>query len=418
MKLILENVRCFAGRHEIPIQPLTLLVGENSSGKTAFLAAASVALNRRHFPLATRFNDPPFSLGTYDTIATYKGGRGGRCREFALGWSDSDATLIARFVNVNGVPTPSTISATLNVLQDGPPVEVTVDCNGREAMVRSASTERKVLGLDPLGLGPRSLPGLLDRCLLEADIPGSYIPLPDGMLKPRWWEHSLFALEERPIRAIAPVRTQPRRTYDEFTEEFSPEGDHIPLVLATQQKEAQFVRDLRSFGEESGLFRDVSVKQLGRRPGDPMQVMIRVAGPSANLADVGYGVSQALPVVVEILRAPEPTLFLMQQPEVHLHPRAQAAFGSFLVQAVRSRHHHFVVETHSDYLVDRVRLEIARRHIDAAQVALLWFEKSGVETHVHRIHLDSLGSIVDPPQGYREFFLQEECALLTRSGLA
>src|SRR5881396_1662040 len=75
-----------------------------------------------------------------------------------------------------------------------------------------------------------------------------------------------------------------------------------------------------------------------------------------NLVDVGYGVSQALPILVDTLQRPAADeVFLLQQPEVHLHPRAQAELGSFFVsQAGKKRR--FVIETHSDYLVDRVRM--------------------------------------------------------------
>ena len=82
--LILEDFRCFAGRNEIPIRPLTLLVGENSTGKTSFLAAVRAAHDLRS-GTALDFNREPFRLGSYDQIANYRGGRAGRARSFAIG---------------------------------------------------------------------------------------------------------------------------------------------------------------------------------------------------------------------------------------------------------------------------------------------------------------------------------------------
>src|SRR5713226_8969664 len=90
MELILENVRCFAGEHAVPIRPLTILVGENSSGKSTLLAAQSVVCDPVGFPMQPSFNEPPYSLGGIDTIATYKGGRASRRRVFSLGYRDSD----------------------------------------------------------------------------------------------------------------------------------------------------------------------------------------------------------------------------------------------------------------------------------------------------------------------------------------
>ena len=86
MKLVIENIRSFADHHEYDVRPLTLLVGENSSGKSTFLAALAAISDSVSFPGIAALNKPPYDLGTFDTIATYKGGRGGRAKAFALGY--------------------------------------------------------------------------------------------------------------------------------------------------------------------------------------------------------------------------------------------------------------------------------------------------------------------------------------------
>ena len=83
-KLILENVRCFRGRHEIPLAPLTLIVGENSTGKSTLLAAARLAWELESGSLRLDFNEDPFDWGAYDQIAHFAGGRAGRVRAFSL----------------------------------------------------------------------------------------------------------------------------------------------------------------------------------------------------------------------------------------------------------------------------------------------------------------------------------------------
>ncbi len=103
------------------------------------------------------------------------------------------------------------------------------------------------------------------------------------------------------------------------------------------------------FGEQAGLFKKVDIKKLGDSLADPFQIMVTTNGIPANLIDVGYGVSQALPVVVQSMLAAKEQMLLLQQPEVHLHPKAQAALGSFFVDLVASGNKEFVVETHSDY---------------------------------------------------------------------
>lgn len=90
MKVIIENVRSISGYHVVPLRKLTLLVGENSSGKSTFLASVAAVSDSQAFPGTAAFNEPPYDLGGYDTIATFKGGRGGRAKTFGLGFSSEN----------------------------------------------------------------------------------------------------------------------------------------------------------------------------------------------------------------------------------------------------------------------------------------------------------------------------------------
>jgi predicted ATPase len=168
------------------------------------------------------------------------------------------------------------------------------------------------------------------------------------------------------------------------------------------------------FGAESGMFQELAIKYLGEGPSSPFQIEIVMHGSSTNLIDVGYGVGQVLPVVIDSEVQAQGNILLMQQPEVHLHPRAQAALGSLFARLAATGDRAFVVETHSDYLLDRVRQEVANGVIAPDRVAVLFFDKPALETTIHLIELDELGNLVDPPQGYRDFFLEEELNLLRR----
>ena len=108
-------------------------------------------------------------------------------------------------------------------------------------------------------------------------------------------------------------------------------------------------------------------------------------------------------------------VLLMQQPEVHLHPRAQAALGTFFTQVVTKSERTLVVETHSDYLVDRVMQEVAEGHLQASKVLVLFFDKRGLETTVYPIRITDSGDVIGAPPSYRQFFLQEELNLLNRT---
>ncbi len=175
--------------------------------------------------------------------------------------------------------------------------------------------------------------------------------------------------------------------------------------------------ELSAFGKESGLFDAIDVRYLGpgKKMSDPFQIQVKVRGQHARttLIDVGYGVSQVLPILVDgFLRQGE--FLLMQQPEVHLHPRAQAALGTFLGRLVSARRTRVVVETHSDYLVDRIRLAVrAEKGLRQSHVSILYFERANGGVMVHPMTVDAHGNLLGAPAGYRDFFIKEELSLVT-----
>jgi hypothetical protein len=217
----------------------------------------------------------------------------------------------------------------------------------------------------------------------------------------------------REIFASAPVRSKPERTYNPAEATPSPEGEHIPFVLAQIQafdKEwwTRIETTLAKFGKASGLFDAISIRRLSRTPSGPFQIIVDLDGSkSKNLIDVGYGISQILPILTDVLRAPTRSIFLLQQPEVHLHPKAQAELASFFIQSSEARRHTFVLETHSDYLIDRVRMAARDGKVRPEDVSILYFDRQGRNVVVHPLRIDHQGHILDAPEDYRRFFLEE-----------
>ena len=214
------------------------------------------------------------------------------------------------------------------------------------------------------------------------------------------------------------MRSKPSRTYDPASPTRDPEGDYVPMYLAdvlTRRKRewTELKRRLQEFGKAAGLFDEISIKRLGQRDSEPFQIQVRKfgskrKGPLRNYIDVGYGVSQALLVITELLRPDAPPLFLLQQPEVHLHPSAQAALGSLFCQ-IANRERQLIIETHSDNLIDRVRMDV-RDGIGALKpedVSILFFERDGLDVHIHSLEIDGEGNVNNAPDSYRSFFMEE-----------
>ena len=103
----------------------------------------------------------------------------------------------------------------------------------------------------------------------------------------------------------------------------------------------------------------------------------------------------------------------MQQPEVHLHPQAQAAFTSLLAILAKQKNNTFIIETHSDYMINRARIDIMEGNIKPEDVSLIYLEAQGKDVEVHNLCFDKQGNFKDdPPDSYDDFFLSESHKLL------
>lgn len=419
MELNIENVRGFAGHHKIELKPITILIGENSSGKTTLLATLAAALSASPASLENPFNRAPFELGSFDTIATYRGGAYGRATHFAIGlniprpkfnfWMQYESSHGSPVVNAYRITTPQ---CELNFDFNAHQLQVS---SGQEYVGRRISTTVE-FHLD------RKADTSID--MLTPILPQLHEALTAKKSGSALFEHVFRAIRlqqgGRPkFIGLAPLRQRPRRTYDELIEEVKPEGDHVPVVLSrllhsTAGQASDVATDLTNFGKASGLFEKIFVRRMGKLASDPFQVRIKLKGPDANLTDVGYGVSQALPIIVDSLVSVKGAYVLIQQPEVHLHPRAQAALGDFFVSQATSGSKNFVIETHSDYLIDRIRMAIGDGRISADMVQLVYLDRNKLDSRAHHLNVGNSGEIVDPPNGYRAFFLEEEYKIITK----
>ncbi len=159
-------------------------------------------------------------------------------------------------------------------------------------------------------------------------------------------------------------------------------------------------------------------------PIDDTQVELRVgrlprprqggARDLVNIADVGLGVSQTLPVVVALRAAQPGQLVYIEQPEIHLHPRAQVAMARLLVNAA-NRGVRVVAETHSSLILLAVQTLVAEGVIEPSLVGLNWFlrdEKDGT-TRIQTAELDEAGRFGDWPEDFDEVALEAESRYLS-----
>ena len=471
-EFIIGNVRCFAEEQRVPIRPITLLVGANSTGKTTFLGGYRVLHNLTASPLVyygeglgfsfftsplPSFNDEPFCMGAFRDIVNHgilkhpapsfqlgakipfwamarEQKKAGKTRQHAArknlrgkldliySFQEVGASAVAHRATVrfsNGEKIDLVMGKDLGKdrLEKGlHPLAIVDPRTGRQVNVGDLMMSMRAHEIAiALASIHRKLESKAQKDLKNIDEVLNRQFYPDC---PKEMSQRLLSLAHDSAEySLAPIRSKPKRTYNPASDDYNPEGDHIPMILAqlfrSSQKEWEFLRQrLVAFGKESGMFSDFKVKGLGKHVSDPFQIHVKAAGVMSNLIDVGYGVGQIYPLLVQIMRATQHKVcatFLLQEPEVHLHPQAQAALTSFFAKSVKDDGHAFIMETHGDAIIDRVRICVSHGEIAPEDVVILYFEadkKTGA-VKIHPIHVDKMGNLTDAPPGYRRFFLEE-----------
>ncbi len=409
----IANVRCFSGEQRAHLAKVTLLVGENSVGKTSFLGCLN-ALGRLAGldGLQDRinwFDQEPFSMGSFDTVA-----RSG-CASFrvAIGLANGPisefAVQCAEGTNVSPKEvalelrlsdSPSETAPTLTIVRenresrserwrfDGPAFRFRLDQSDVSYVQFTTWLAQAVR----YGV----LPFAGDRTQFRKRMGETTVEDEAAFIKFTNFFRRRFRPPKIPLR-IAPIQAhglEPQRLY-----RFNPlagAGDHVNL---------DSVADL---GRRIGVFNGIEVRQSGR---EAFEVLVDVSGAFRNLQDVGYGVASVLPFLTSLAGAPRNSLFLLQQPEVHLHPSAQAK----LVDIMTRSEHHFVIETHSDHVIDWFRILTREGDLGASDLAIIYFESLPDDppaTRLHQISFDRHANMRGQPRSYREFFSVETARLL------
>jgi hypothetical protein len=233
----------------------------------------------------------------------------------------------------------------------------------------------------------------------------------------------------RGMRAVGAFRASPERRYD-----YQGRLRDAPDLSGRGVVHALIDDTMRRGRQRGHLFNSVNrwLKSVGRvrllpvRRISPTARLYEVrlkdidSGRWANFADVGFGIGQALPVLVEGLRTPENGLFLVQEPEIHLHPDAQLAMADYLVGLANSGRN-VIAETHSEAVLLRVRKAVVeaqqqphrRRALRADRVSILYVASGADGTsHVTPLQIGQLGQVHGWPEGFMEEVTRERLDLL------
>jgi predicted ATPase len=195
---------------------------------------------------------------------------------------------------------------------------------------------------------------------------------------------------------IGPLRDMPDRAYrvDQLSPE-SPTASVVNLLERRKQAAATLSRALR----DMGMARDVSLSALA--PGYVGIVLTDpITGRVDNLSDVGFGVSQVLPVIAAAATAPRGSTVLIEQPELHLHPDAQGRLADVLSGLLAEKPASLIVETHSEHILLRLMRRVAEGVVSEKDLSIVVVD----EGQVRNLGVDEFGRLKggELPSGFFE----------------
>ncbi len=419
-RITVAGFKSISEEQSIEIRPLTILAGVNSSGKSSImqpLLLLKQTLEATYDPGPLLLNGPNVKFTSVDQLLSYMG-RGGHGGTFHVGTGVGSSTLMLRFEQTSkGLEIQEMIWMSA---EGGIPL-------------RPEMTRDEIISAIPASL--RSLPPMLsaqgewavmrNRCFLEVRLRAK-----DGQESHLPFRFSPGMVVEPYIRQVIHLpglRGNPERTYPVTAVGLAFPGTfekYAASVIAQWQADEQqdCLRGLNGDLKRLNLTWKVESKRI-----DDTQVELQVGrlvraarGGSrdlVNIADVGFGVSQSLPVLVALHAAQPGQLVYLEQPEIHLHPRAQFVLAQVLADAA-ARGVRVVAETHSSLLLLGVQALVAEGKLAPELVKLHWFERGddGV-TRVTSADLDETGAFGDWPEDFAQVDLEAQSRYLDATEL-
>ena len=222
------------------------------------------------------------------------------------------------------------------------------------------------------------------------------------------------------IYYLGPLRTKAERLYT--WSGIAPESvgfageNTIAAILAARDRKISlgYKKQAKPFEEiialklkEMNLIEDFTVSPISKQRQD-YEVKIRTRGAEdlVDLPDVGFGISQVLPVLVQCFYAPAGSIILMEQPEIHLHPNAQSALADVMIDVINSRENgsdrniQIIIETHSEYFLRRLQRRIAEDSISQEKISVYFANNSKAPATLEPLQIDMFGNIKNWPENF------------------
>jgi predicted ATPase len=447
-KLAFKNFKAWKDSGEIRLAPLTIFFGANSAGKSSItqlllMLKQTTESSDRQRALHLGNAQSLVDLGTYDEVVHSQDVK--QPLEFSFEWSLKDPWQGHDPVS-GAFYTGDTIRFGARLVAD----------DRHQPVVDSLAYDLLLDGSLSLDLSMQRL-ATQKKAKAEFEITSSIYnltrnqgrpwPLPEPLrfygFPPEVAAHYqnaaftadlVLALENlfQGIFYVGPLREYPKRLYlwaGEVPAHVGEKGaqaieailaaGHRSFNLRPRQKTKYLPALIAERLRGMGLIRDFEVKALGEHRKE-YEVLVRTNPklPLVKLTDVGFGVSQVLPVIVECFYVPKRSIVIFEQPEIHLHPRVQADLADLFVDAIRAREDseprdcQFIIESHSEHFLRRLQRRIAEKELSKDHAALYFIDTQGGSARIQELDLDLFGNIANWPEG---FFGDEMADAVARS---
>lgn len=434
--LSLQNFKSWQEIREMRLSPITGFFGTNSSGKTSILQMLlllkqTADSSDRSQVLAFGDDRSLVSLGSYQELI-YRHDTG-RKLSWKIDWRLPSELRIPDPAGRQGALLSGNELAFSASVANGEKARLVVrelayEFGGHEfGMIRRADGKYDLLarGGDFEFKRPQGRPWKLPdpvRCYGFPDQVRAYYQNA-GFLSD--FELAFEQMLER-VYYLGPLREDPRRVYawaGDQPADMGPRGEHaIDALLASRESGQQISRGsgrgrkavtleemVATWLRELGMIHDFSVDRI-TEGGNLYQVRVRRSPEAAPvlITDIGFGVSQILPVLVLCYYAPEGSTIILEQPEIHLHPSVQSRLADVFIDVIKLRKIQILLESHSEHLLLRLQRRIVERYRVTGQseaftekdAALYFCDINQGESRLQPLDLDEYGNIRNWPEDF------------------
>jgi predicted ATPase len=234
------------------------------------------------------------------------------------------------------------------------------------------------------------------------------VPIPDASILSLYTGlcSQVYELNLGRVYYLGPIRDYPKRFYSwsgEKPQDVGRRGENtIAALLTARKQDPEIEIKIANWLKVMGLIDDFKVDLIA--PEQRLyQASVRIApgGTYCPITDVGFGVSQILPVLVLCYYVPKGSTIIFEQPEIHLHPSAQQKLADVFIDVIKHRELQIIIESHSEHLLHRLQRRIAEEELLPEQAALYFaqMEQDGASS-LTELALDTFGNITNWPKNF------------------